>query len=94
MKRSVFAIACAPLLSACLALPPQDTTPEMRDDYLTAVASIGCVLRDESHYLPVELQAGLTREQAIALTEYHLANGTAEKLPGDQGVKLMTGACA
>ena len=29
-----------------------------------------------------------------ALTEYHLARGTAEKLPGDKGVKLITGACA
>ncbi|WP_306005970.1 hypothetical protein [Aquicoccus porphyridii] len=94
MKKFAFAMACATILSGCLAIPPRDTTPEMRDDYLAAVASVGCVMRSEKQYLPVELQAGLTREQAVALTEYHLASGKAEKLPGDQGVKLMTGACA
>lgn len=66
----------------------------MRADYVTAVQSIGCVMRDESDYQPVELQAGLTREQAIQLTEYHIARGTAVKLDGDKGVKLMTGGCA
>jgi hypothetical protein len=81
-------------LSGCLAIPPRGITPEMRADYVTAVTSIGCVMRDESDYQPVELQAGLTREQAIQMTEYHLANGTAVKLPGKEGVKLTTGACA
>ncbi len=94
MKKFVFAIVCSSALSGCLALPPKGITPEMRADYVTAVTSIGCVMRDESDYQPVELQAGLTREQAIQMTEYHLANGTAVKLPGKEGVKLMIGACA
>ncbi|WP_372609936.1 hypothetical protein [Aquicoccus sp.] len=94
MKKLAFVMLGVSLLSGCLAIPPQDVSPEMRDDYLDAVASVGCVLREEKHYLPVELQAGLTREQVIALTQYHLAKGTAETLPDDQGVKLMTGACA
>ena len=93
MRKTVLFIAAATALSGCLAIPPQGTTPEMRADFVTAVASIGCVMRGESDYLPVELQAGLTRDQAIALTKYHLANGTAEKLD-DGGVKLLTGACA
>lgn len=94
MKKLVCAMFCFAALSGCLALPPQGVTPEMRADYVTAVASIGCVMRDESDYQPVELQTGLTREQTIQMTEYHLANGTAEKLPGKEGVKLTIGACA
>jgi hypothetical protein len=92
--KPVFALVVMGMLSGCLAFPPKDITPEMRADYVTAVATIGCVLRDESDYQPVELQTGLTREQAIELTKYHLAKGTAEKLPGDAGIRLMTGACA
>ena len=69
MKKSVMAMACASALSGCLAIPPQGISPEMRADYVTAVASIGCVLHGESDYLPVELQAGLTREQAIVQLE-------------------------
>ena len=94
MKKLICATLCLSALSGCLAIPPQGITPEMRADYVTAVASIGCVMRDESDYQPVELQAGLTREQAIQMTEYHLANGNAVKLPGKEGVKLTIGACA
>ncbi len=93
MKRLVFPLT-ALTLAGCLAIPPKGVTPEMRADYVAAVTSIGCVMRDESDYQPVELQAGLTREQAIQMTEYHLVNGTAVKLPGDEGVKLIIGACA
>ena len=94
MKKLICAMLCSSALAGCLAIPPRGITPEMRSDYVTAVTSIGCVMRDESDYQPVELQAGLTREQTIQLTEYHLANGSAEKLPGKEGVKLTIGACA
>lgn len=94
MKRAALAVLGASAVAGCLAIPPRGITKEMREDYVLAVASIGCILRDESDYQPVELQAGLTREQAIALTTYHLAWGTAVELPGDAGVKLMVGACA
>lgn len=93
MKKTVIGLTAATALSGCLAIPPQGISPEMRADYVGAVASIGCVLHDESDYLPVELQAGLTREQAIELTQYHLAGGTAVK-QSDGSVKLITGACA
>ncbi len=73
---------------------PNPITPEMQEDFVTAAASIGCVLRDESDFQPVELQAGLTREQTIRLVDNHLTWGKAVRLPGDQGVKLTTGACA
>lgn len=94
LRKPLLLLVCSSALAGCLAIPPKGITPEMRTDYVAAVASIGCVMRDESDYQPVELQAGLTREQAIQMTEYHLVNGSAEKLPGDAGIKLNIGACA
>ena len=60
---------------------------------MAAVASIGCEMRYDSDYLPVELQAGLTREQTQAITSYMLATDRAVKMP-EGGVRLTTGACA
>ena len=79
-------------LAGC-ALPPDGVTKQNIADYEVAVASIGCEMVSESDYLPVELQAGLTRQQTLDVTAYHIAAGTAEKLPNG-GVKLLTGACA
>ncbi len=79
-------------LAGC-ALPPSNVTPQKIAQYEAAVASIGCVMRYDSDYLPVELQAGLTREQTLAITKYELAADRAVSLP-DGGVKLTTGACA
>lgn len=92
LHRFAFAGLSLPVLAGC-ALPPDGTTAQNIADYETAVASIGCQMIGESDYLPVELQAGLTRQQALDITKYQLAAGNAEKLPGG-GVKLTTGACA
>ena len=94
MKRFVLFAVCATGLTGCLAVAPGGVTPEQRADFGLAAKSIGCVLRDESDYQPVELQAGLTREQTLALVQHHLTWGGAEQLPGGQGVKIITGACA
>ena len=94
MKRFIFLAVCSSALSGCLALAPSGITPEQREDFVLAASTIGCVMRDESDYQPVELQAGLTREQTLALVQHHLTWGGAEQLPGDQGVKIITGACA
>ena len=67
-------------------------TSEMRQDYLAAVASIGCTLRDERQYSAVEFQAGLTREQSVALTEQYLSRGQAVR-EEDNVVRLTTGPC-
>lgn len=90
-KSSIISVGLA-VLAGC-ALPPQGTTPANIADYEAAVASIGCQLVSEADYLPVELQAGLTRQQSLDITKYQLAAGKAEQLPGG-GVKLTTGACA
>ena len=80
------------LLTGC-ALPPDGVNQQQIADYEAAVASIGCVMKHESDYLPVELQAGLTRQQTLAITKYQLAADRAVNLP-EGGVKLTTGACA
>ncbi|WP_299848586.1 hypothetical protein [uncultured Roseovarius sp.] len=89
-KICVFALGL--LVTGC-ALPPDGVSQEQIAAYETAVASIGCEMVHESDYLPVELQAGLTREQTLAITKYQLAADRAVKLP-EGGVKLTTGACA
>lgn len=91
-KKRLTAIAGLCVLAGC-ALPPQGISREQIGHYEAAVASIGCEMIGESDYLPVELQAGLTREQALQITQYQLAAGNAVELP-DGGVRLTTGACA
>ncbi len=83
----------APLGLAACAGAPEGTSEEDVAAYMAAAATIGCQMRYESDYLPVELQAGLTREQTQAITSYMLATDRAVKLP-DGGVRLTTGACA
>lgn len=74
-------------------IPPEGTTVEDVTSYQAAVASIGCEMRGESDYLPVELQAGLTRQQTLDLTGYHLATQKAERLE-DGTVRITAGPCA
>ena len=93
MMRGLITLSSLALVAGCMALPPQGIEEERRAAYVAAVSSIGCVLHGESDYLPVELQAGLTREEAIQMTQYHLANGSAVKM-SDGSVKLVTGGCA
>lgn len=79
-------------VAACVGTP-KGVNEQMIADYTAAVATIGCEMKYDSDYLPVELQAGITRQQALDITSYMLANDKAVSLP-DGGVKLTTGACA
>lgn len=90
--RLAITVSALGLVAAC-ALPPQSVTQQNIADYEAAVASIGCVMAHESDFLPVELQAGLTRQQALDITKYQIAAGNAVRL-STGGVKLITGACA
>lgn len=92
MKQTLLVLAALPLLAAC-ALPPEDTTEADRANFDAAVASVGCTLRDDSDYAPVELQTGLTREQIMAISDYRIAQERAEATP-EGGVRLLTGPCA
>nr|WP_119839662.1 hypothetical protein [Pseudooceanicola algae] len=93
-KRTLGLIALLPLaLTAGCAMPPEDVSAEQIGNFDAAVASIGCELRTERDYLPVELQTGMTRDQTIAMAQYRIAMGEAVSL-GDGAVRLTTGACA
>ncbi|RKT30418.1 hypothetical protein BXY70_2407 [Roseovarius halotolerans] len=94
MKRMMAAASAGLVLTlgACIA-PPEGVNPEDVQEYKLAAASIGCEMATEADFQPVELQAGLTREQSTGITSYLLSKGEAERLPGG-GVKLTTGACS
>jgi hypothetical protein len=80
-------------LTAACAMPPQGVPSDAITAYDAAVASVGCNLRSEKDYLPVEIQTGMTREQVLAMTSFKLANKQAVKLP-DGTVQLKVGECA
>lgn len=80
------------LLAGC-DVPPEGTGLEDVAKFQAAVASIGCELRGEGDYLPVELQTGLTRQQSTDMAGYHLATDQAERLE-DGTVRLKVGPCA
>jgi hypothetical protein len=94
MRASNILTASAALaaLGAC-AMPPQGVPADAVTAYDAAVASVGCNLRSEKDYLPIEIQTGMTREQVLEMTTYKLANKQAVKLE-DGSVQLKTGACA
>lgn len=92
LNRKICLLLAGVSVAGC-ALPPDGTSPQNIADFEAAAASIGCVLKHESDYLPIELQAGLTREQTLAITKYELAADRAVPLAGG-GIKLTTGACA
>ncbi len=75
-----------------MALPPQGTGVEDLAAYDAAVATLGCQLVSEADYGALEFQAGLTREQAIAITEQKLARDEALRLESG-GVRLISGSC-
>ncbi|MGB7318316.1 MAG: hypothetical protein WBC85_10165, partial [Planktotalea sp.] len=58
-----------------------------------AVASIGCDLKFESDYLPVELQTGMNREEIQAMAANKVRRGQAVALGGG-GVRSTVGTCA
>lgn len=79
-------------LAAC-DVPPEGTTVEDVSRFEAAAATIGCDLVTEADYLPVELQAGLTREQSTAMAAYMVSTGKAVRL-SNGGIRVTTGACA
>ncbi|WP_010141407.1 hypothetical protein [Oceanicola sp. S124] len=80
-------------LAGCAMSMPENMPAGAADNFNDAVASVGCVLRTERDYLPVELQTGLNREQAVEMAQYKIATGEAVSLP-DGAVQLVVGDCA
>lgn len=93
MLRFVPMMVLALPLAGCLDIPPEGTNAQMVANYDAAVATLGCTLVSDADYGAVEFQAGLTREQAVSITEYKLGLEQAVKLDNG-GVRLTSGACA
>ncbi|MEL7280115.1 MAG: hypothetical protein AAFY35_17690 [Pseudomonadota bacterium] len=80
------------VLAGCAAAP-EGSSQDNVTDFIVAAATIGCELKHDSDYAPVEFQAGLTRDQALDISGFLLARGDAEALP-EGGVRVTAGACA
>lgn len=80
------------VLAAGCSGPPEGTTQDTVSDFMLAASTIGCELVHDSDYAPVEFQAGITREQALEITGFLLAQGDAVSLP-DGGVRITAGPC-
>ncbi|MEM8981342.1 MAG: hypothetical protein AAGD04_17855 [Pseudomonadota bacterium] len=80
------------LIAGCGA-PPEGTSQDNVSDFMLAASTIGCELVHDSDYAPVEFQAGITRDQALEITGFLLAQGDAVSLP-DGGVRITAGPCA
>ena len=93
MRQTYFTIPAALALLAGCAIPPQGVSQADLAAYDEAVASIGCAMVDDSDYLPVELQTGLSRDQLLKVAGYKIAAEQAVALD-DGGIRLTTGACA
>jgi len=98
MKAALVSFGAVLTLAACDTVPTSGgggtITQEMRQNYLVAVASVGCVLRDERQYGAVDFQAGLTREQTTAITSGYLARGKAKRIDDGNSIQITTGPCA
>ncbi len=81
------------VLAAACALPPEGVSQQQMASFDQAVASVGCQLRTEREYLAVELQTGMTREQAMQMGQVRLASGAAQQIEGG-GIRLTSGPCA
>ncbi len=79
-------------LAAC-DVPPEGTTPEDIARFEAAAATIGCDMVTEADYLPVELQAGMTREQSQDIVGFLLRTDRAVRLEGG-GARITSGPCA
>lgn len=80
------------LLIGC-ASAPDGTSQDNVADFIVAAHTIGCELRYDSDYAPIEFQAGLSREQALEISGYLLARGDAVAIP-EGGVRVTAGPCA
>jgi hypothetical protein len=78
-------------VAGCTPLP-DGVTKEMMSTYDAAVASIGCDVITERHYLPLELQTGFSREQLIEMGRYRISKDAGLPIAGG-GMRLYSGAC-
>ncbi len=85
-------VACAAVLAGC-AGAPEGTSQDNVSDFLVAAATIGCEIKHDSDYAPIEFQAGISKEQALGISQFLLARGDAQALEGG-GLRVTAGPCA
>lgn len=90
--RFVMGLGSVAALAGC-AVAPEGTSQDNVSDFLVAAASIGCELKYDSDYAPVEFQAGLTHDQARSIASFLLARGDAQPL-SEGGIRVTAGPCA
>ncbi|MGH1578304.1 hypothetical protein [Planktotalea sp.] len=95
MMRFAVLFAIPALLAGCVETTTVDgtTTADNSANFDAAVASIGCDLKFESDYLPVELQTGMSREDITKLAATKVRRGHAVALQGG-GIRSTVGVCA
>ncbi len=91
-RHSVAGLMAISTLAACTPTP-DGVEREQIALYEQSVAGIGCTIGTERDYHTVGFEAGLTREQAIAITAYELTADRAQRLE-DGKVRLIEGPCA
>lgn len=96
MIRRALILCAALMLGACVETTGSANGRSAVDDaadFDAALASIGCELKFESDYLPVELQTGMSREQVQSIAATKVSRGQAIRTP-DGAVRSTVGACA
>ncbi|WP_085309642.1 hypothetical protein [Planktotalea arctica] len=95
MKRAAFTLAVFTLLAGCVETTARGGDGAVVDsaaNFDAAVASIGCDLKFESDYLPVELQTGMSREEIQQVAAIKVRRGQAVALSGG-GIRSIVGIC-
>lgn len=94
MTWKTLTVAAAPVffLAAC-AMPPEGTGAEDVENYVAAVASIGCDVVNDGDYQALEIQTGLSQEQLVEMGEYLVDSQQGARL-SNGGIRSMVGACA
>ena len=96
MIRAAFIPAIACLLVGCVETTTTAgesiSAADQSTNFDAAIASIGCDLKFESDYLPVELQTGMSREDITKIAASKVRRGQAVALSGG-GVRSTVGIC-
>lgn len=95
MKQVAFLTVVSATLLGCVDVPATGGAVSAVDNsanFDAAVASIGCELKFESDYLPVELQTGMSREELQQMAAIKVRRGHAVTLGGG-GIRSTVGPC-
>lgn len=97
LKTALAGVCALAVLAGCDELPGPQGGPskaEMREEFLLAAESVGCVLADDRQYSAIDFQAGLTREQTLEITQFMLSRGKAKRIEGTEAVRITAGGCS